>query len=98
MFVVRSALHYFINEVLSFRPWPHNAHIAYQYIVKLGQFIKPGSAHELPEPGDARVIFPRKLGAVAFRVLIHRTELMDHERVAMPADALMAVNDFSGRI
>ena len=57
VFVMGSFQHDLVDEELSFRPWSHNAHFSYQYIVELGDLIEADLSEKAAEGRDPWIQF-----------------------------------------
>lgn len=64
------------------RTWSDYAHIAFEYIEELRQFVNIGLPHEVAECKLPRVVF-RGLCLVSILVYVHRAKLIAHERIAV---------------
>src|SRR5207237_10103343 len=78
----------------TFGPRPHEAHLAFEDIQELGQFIDPRAPEETPNARYARIVdaCPARL-AIHLGVLRHAAELEQRERGAAGTDPLLPIDD-----
>ena len=81
-----------VNEKATLRTRAHEAHIALEYVPKLGKFIKMVLSQEFSHVGQALVIFHAKHRPVGLGHDCHRAELVEDERLATEAYALLLEN------
>src|SRR5439155_22935105 len=82
------------HELGSFGPRPDEAHLAFQDVQELGQFIDPRASEETPNARYARIVdaCPARL-AIHLRVLRHAAELKQRELGASRTDPLLSIDD-----
>src|SRR5688572_20401353 len=84
-----------LDEPRTFGPRPNQAHVATQNVPQLRNLVEPGLAHEAADRRNARVLVagaPHRAGA-RLGVGAHRAELVNGERRAVEADALLVIED-----
>ncbi|PIT17481.1 hypothetical protein BGI32_02540 [Snodgrassella alvi] len=90
----------FLNKLVDkdflFGAGADKAHVAFEDIPELGQFVDAGFADDVADAGDAGVAQLRHLGAVFFGVAAHAAEFVDAEFAAAAADAVLAEQDVTG--
>ena len=90
-------LHNLVDVELALRTRPDDGHRAAQDIVELRYLVQTYLAHEAAEGRDAGVVVLREGRTGLLGVDIHRAEFVHAERTAVHADALLGVEDGSGR-
>ena len=89
--VARIALHYLLDEVGALGAGAYETHIAAQDVPELGELVEMVLADELADAGEACVVLlVVELGdAGGFSIGVHGAELVDAERLAAAAYALL---------
>ena len=71
------------------------AHVTFQDVEELGDFINTGAAQEVTETGDPGIVWGGS-GASIFRVQLHAAELVNRERLSTPTDPGLAEKNIPG--
>ena len=72
---------------------PDQGHVAAEHVPELGHLVEVGAPEDPPHLRDPVVASGRPLRSVALGVDPHRPQLQDLERIAVLAEALLAVED-----
>ena len=87
-----------VHEVRALGPRADERHVPLEHVPELRQFVEVEAPQEAAERRAARVVVTRPDRAgLALGVEAHRAELVDRERPAVEAHALLAVEDRAGR-
>ena len=79
-----------INELLTFRPWSHQAHVATQDVPELWQLIEPKLADYTADAGHPCIALDSPNCLAGFlRISPHGTKLQDRKGLAVPSHALL---------
>src|SRR5262245_15919538 len=86
------------DEKRTLGPRSDNRHVALEHVPELGQFVDVGLAQELADWRPPRILFTGEhRSGFGFGVLVHRPELVNHERLAVEPHPLLAVEDVALR-
>src|SRR3984957_16380478 len=96
--VMRDLVLEVLNQLRSFRSRPNQAHFAFKHIPELWGFIDIPLPHKCANPKPARVVFPGPANfPVFFGIKSHTANLQHVERLTIPAEPSLAVQDRSWR-
>ena len=87
-----------LYEEGALRPWPYQAHIAFQHIEKLRHLVNARLSDEFSYCGDAGISRRRPLALfLGWRLYLHGTELVHLKGLIMESYSLLAENHRSLR-
>src|SRR5262245_33767469 len=86
------------HEMRALRSWSNEAHLAFQNVPELRDFIDANLANDATHTGRARVAFAGPNRAVLFGVDSHRAKFCQHKRVPVFADSFLLVKDRATRL
>src|SRR6185312_2092331 len=73
-------------------------HVVSQHVEDLRQLVEAGSAQEAAQLGNARITLHGELRSVCFRIDAHGPELENVERLSVPPEADLAIENRPGAI
>ena len=86
------------DEQRTLRPRPDDGHVALEDVPQLRQLVDVRSAQQLADRRPPRILLAREHRTrLGFRILVHRSELVNHERLAVEAHPLLAVEHLAAR-
>ncbi len=87
-----------VDELLHFRPWADDAHVAEEDVDKLGKFVEFEFADDVADFCYPHVAAAGGVGADFVGVWYHAAEFEDTERFAVAADTYAPVKHRAGGI
>lgn len=87
--VKRDFLNKLVNKYFLFGAGADKAHVAFENVPELGQFVDAGFADDVADASDACVAQLCHLSSVFFRVAAHAAEFVNTKFVAAAPDAVL---------